>query len=116
MEIKVSPRGAVTLVALRGRIVDGKAAEQLHRELRSLVAEKKADTIFDLSGVEWFDSVAIGLLVCHYISATQMGGKVVLLQANDKIKKLMKMVRLDDRFEWAGEMDQALAAFPHPRK
>ncbi len=111
MEIEVIPRGGVTLVVLRGRVVDGKAAEQLHRELRNLVAEKKADTIFDLSGVEWFDSVAIGLLVCHYISVTQMGGKIVLLQSTDKIKKLMKMVKLDDRFEWEEDIDQALAAF-----
>ena len=110
MEIEVTYCGDVTLVVLRGRVVDGKAAEQLHRELRTLIAEKKADTIFDLSGVEWFDSVAIGLLVCHYISATQMGGKIALLQSNDKIKKLMKMVKLDDRFEWAEDMDQALAA------
>ncbi len=111
MEIEVTFCGHVTLVVLRGRVVDGKAAEQLHRELRTLVSEKKADTIFDLSGVEWFDSVAIGLLVCHYISATQMGGKIALLQSNDKIKKLMKMVKLDDRFEWAEDMDQALATF-----
>jgi anti-anti-sigma factor len=111
MEIETTSQDGVTLVVLRGPIVDGKAAEQLHRELRTLIAEKKIDTIFDLSGVEWFDSVAIGLLVCHYISTTQMNGKIVILQANDKIKKLLKMVKLEDRFEWAEHMDQALAAF-----
>ena len=92
--------------------MDGEAAEQLHRELRTLVAEKKADTIFDLSGVEWFDSVAIGLLVCHYNLCVQDGAeRSSFSNRTDKIKKLMKMVKLDDRFEWAKELDQALAAF-----
>jgi anti-anti-sigma factor len=108
MEIHTSLRGDVTIVDIQGRIVDGDAAEIFHKELRGLIADKRADTIFDLSGVEWFDSVAIGILVSHYVSVKRLGGKVVLLKANDKVKKLMHMVRLEDRFQWAEELDEAL--------
>lgn len=111
MEMNVSLRGDATLVEIRGRIVDGEPAEQLHRELRKLISEEKADTIFDLSGVQWFDSVAIGVLLCHYISATRLGGKIVLLKANERIKHMMHLVRLDDRFHWSEELDEALAFF-----
>jgi anti-anti-sigma factor len=107
MEIRTTPRGNVTLVEVQGRIVDGPPAERLHKELRNLIAEKRWDTIFDLSGVDWFDSVAIGLLICHYVSVTQHGGKILILGANDKIKKLMKIVRLDDRFGWAEDLEEA---------
>jgi anti-anti-sigma factor len=108
MEIHTSFRGDITIVDIQGRIVDGEAAEDFHKELRGLIGEKRSDTIFDLSGVEWFDSVAIGILVSHYISAKRLGGKIVLLKANEKIKKLMHMVKLEDRFRWAEEMDEAL--------
>ena len=111
MEIKTTQRDDFTVVEIRGRIVDGEPAEQLHKELRKLVAEKKSDTIFDLSGVEWFDSVAIGNLVCHYISVSQAGGRILILNASDKIKKLMKIVHLDDRFGWADNWDEAKAWF-----
>jgi anti-anti-sigma factor len=111
MEIKATQRDDFTVVEIRGRIVDGEPAEQLHKALRKLVAEKRADTIFDLSGVEWFDSVAIGILVCYYISVSKAGGRTLILQASEKIKKLMKIVHLDDRFGWADDWDEALAWF-----
>ena len=111
MEIKASQRDEFNVVAISGRIVDGDPAEQLHKILRQLVAEKRTDTVFDLSGVEWFDSVAIGLLVCHYISVSKAGGRILILRASDKIKKLMQIVRLDDRFGWADNWDQARAWF-----
>jgi hypothetical protein len=38
----------------------------------------------------------------------RLGGKVVLLEANEKIKKLMHMVKLEDRFHWAEKMEEAL--------
>ena len=107
MEIKTTQRDDFTVVEIQGRIVDGEPAEELHRVLRRLVAEKRSDTIFDLSGVEWFDSVAIGILVCYYISVSKAGGRTLILQANDKIKKLMKIVHLDDRFGWADDWDAA---------
>ena len=111
MEIKTSERDDLTVVEIRGRIVDGEPAEQLHKVLRGLVAERRSDTVFDLSGVEWFDSVAIGFLVCHYISISKAGGRILILYASDKIKKLMEIVRLDDRFGWADDWDEALAWF-----
>jgi anti-anti-sigma factor len=111
MEINTSQRDDLTVVEIRGRIVDGEPAEQLHKVLRGLVAEKKSDTIFDLSGVEWFDSVAIGNLVCHYISISKVGGRILILNASDKIKKLMEIVHLEDRFGWADNWDEALAWF-----
>ena len=111
MEIKTTQRDDFTVVEIRGRIVDGEPAEQLHKILRRLVAEKKSDTIFDLSGVDWFDSVAIGNLVCHYISVSKVGGRILILNASDKIKRLMKIVHLDDRFGWADDWNEAKAWF-----
>jgi anti-anti-sigma factor len=113
MEIKATQRDDLTVVEIRGRIVDGEPAEQLHKILRGLVAEKKSDTVFDLAGVEWFDSVAIGNLVCHYISISKAGGRILILNASDKIKRLMKIVHLDDRFGWADDWEEAKAWFNH---
>jgi anti-anti-sigma factor len=111
MEIKASQRDECIVVEIDGRIVDGEPAEQLHRVLRRLAAEKRTDTVFDLSGVEWFDSVAIGILVSHYISVSKAGGRVLILKANDKIKKLIKIVHLDDRFGWADTWEEARSYF-----
>ncbi|MGH9324301.1 MAG: hypothetical protein ACRD3V_30990, partial [Vicinamibacteria bacterium] len=68
-------------------------------------------TIFEVWEVTWFDSLAIGILVSHYISVAGRGGKVLLLGANQKIRSIMEMVRIADRFGWAWDLDEALAWF-----
>jgi hypothetical protein len=49
--------------------------------------------------------------VCHYISVSKAGGRILILNASDKIKKLMKIVHLDDRFGWADDWDEAKTWF-----
>jgi len=111
MEIKVSPHGEQTIVEIRGRIVEGEAADDLERALRGLIREKRINTILDVSRVAWFDSTAIGILISHYVSATKLGGKVLLLKANDKVKTLMRLVHLYDRFGWADDVKEAASWF-----
>lgn len=111
MDIEVKPKGAVTLVRLSGRIVDGKPADLLQDSLKKLVRAQRAKTVFDLEDVTYFDSLAIGILVSHYASVTQLGGGIVILKANDKIHEMMTIAKLADRFGWANELDEALAWF-----
>jgi anti-sigma B factor antagonist len=111
VDIKITSSDGVTVVKIHGRIVEGEPAEELQRALRSLVRDKKANTILDVSEVGWLDSTGIGLLVSHYVSVTKLGGKVLILKANDKIKTLMRLVHLDDRFGWTEDMNEALAWF-----
>ena len=111
MEIKVDPSNDVTVVEIRGRIIEGEPAGELDKALRGLIRDERVNTILDVSDVSWFDSTAIGILVSHYVSAKKLGGRVLLLKANQKVKTLMKLVHLDERFGWADEMDEALSWF-----
>jgi anti-anti-sigma factor len=111
MEVEVTNHGEISLVRLEGDIVDGHPAELLQSTLRELRSRGQLDTIVDLEGVTWFDSIAIGLLVTHYASVSRRGGRVVLLKADDKIRRLLDITRLSDRFGWAMELGGALAWF-----
>ncbi len=111
MQVDVTFHGDVARVRIKGRIVDGKSADQLKLTLAKLVEEGKLDTIFDLWEVSWFDSLGIGILVGHYISVAGRGGKVMLLGANKRIRQIVEMVRVADRFGWAWDLDEALAWF-----
>src|SRR3989304_1393962 len=100
MEVDVTFPGDVARVRIKGRIVDGKQADQLKQTLSKLLQDGKLNTIFDLWEVTWFDSLGIGILVAHYISVASQGGKVMLLGANKKIRQIVEMVRLAGRFGW----------------
>jgi anti-anti-sigma factor len=107
MQVKVNPEGELAVVEVSGRIVEGRPADDLEKSLRALIRDKRINTIVDVSKVSWFDSTAIGILISHYVSSTKLGGRVLLLKANDKIKTLMRIVRLYDRFGWADDMNEA---------
>ena len=114
MEIKINPSDNVTVVEVHGRIVEDEPAGELDKALRGLIREKKVNTILDISDVSWFDSTGIGILVSHYVSAKKLGGRVLLLKANDKVKTLMKLVHLYERFGWADDTDHAQSWFESP--
>jgi anti-anti-sigma factor len=111
MNVDVSYRGDVTLVRIQGRIVDGEDSDRLKETLSQLLKDGKRDTIFDLWEVSWFDSLGVGILVGHYISVAGKGGRVLLLGANIKIRQILEMVRLSDRFLWSWDLEEALAQF-----
>jgi anti-anti-sigma factor len=111
MDIEVKPKGAATIVRLNGRIVDGEPANLLQDAIRKLLRAQHVRTIFDVEGVTYVDSLALGILVSHYISVSQLGGGIVLLNADSKLTELVKIARLTDRFGWATNLDEALAWF-----
>ncbi len=111
MEIKVSSEGEPAVVEISGRIVEGESADDFEKALRTLIRDKRFNTIVDVSKVGWFDSTAIGILISHYVSSKKLGGQVLLLKANDKIKSLMRMVHLYERFGWAADMNEARSWF-----
>jgi anti-anti-sigma factor len=111
MKIDVSLHGDVAKVRIEGRIVDGEAANDLKAALRGVLRGGRNCTIIDVSEVKWFDSLAIGILAAHYISSTRTGGKVLLMGASEKIRRMMEMVRIDDRFGWASNLDEAMKWF-----
>lgn len=111
MDIEVTDHGELSLLRLQGNIVDGSPAEILQSTFKEMRAEGRLDTIVDLEGVTWFDSIAIGLLVSHYASIDRRGGRILLLKADDKIRKLLEMTHLADRFGWASELPGTLEWF-----
>ncbi len=115
MDIEVKPKGSVTLVRVRGRIVDGEPANLLQDALRKLLRAQHVKTVFDFEGLTYLDSLAIGILVSHYVSVSLLGGGIVLLKADRKVEELMKITRLSDRFGWATELDEAIAWFDGKR-
>ena len=111
MDIEVKPKSTVTVVRVRGRIIDGEPANLLQDALRKLVRAQHVKTVFDFEGVTYLDSLAIGILVSHYVSVSLLGGGIVLLKADDKVEGLMRITRLTDRFGWASELEQAIKWF-----
>ena len=108
MDIEITFKGDIPVIRLSGRIIDGESAAKLQETFQGFARDGRIFTIIDLEHVTYFDSLAIGLLIAHYISVSQRGGRVLLLKADEKIRILMRMTRLEDRFAWVTDLEEAL--------
>ena len=67
--------------------------------------------VVDMSDVELMYSSGLGMLVAASRSLVAAGGGIALVGANDRIRKLFSMTRLDSVFRQFGTPEEAIASF-----
>ena len=107
MNIEITERDGVEVVALDGRLVAA-CSEELKQKVLAQMAEKPK-VLFDLSKMTHIDSSGLGVLVQLLQKATAAGGAVKLanLQAHPRIvfdiTKVYRVFEIFDTFEAALE-------------
>jgi anti-anti-sigma factor len=97
------------LVTLRGEF-DVASREALRQELRSALESCSGDTVLiDLSGVEFLDCTAVGILVRAHNEATGMGRRLVLLGASGGVQKLLDITHIDRTIATRPHLQAALS-------
>ncbi len=96
MKIKIVRDSEGTRAIFTGNI-DQACIDEV-RELFQTLAENEADRfILDFDNVEFVDSAGLGALVAFRKSKN--GKRIVLVNVNDRIKKLLAITRSDTIFE-----------------
>ena len=111
MDIELASHGDVSVVKVRGRLVDGQPADSFREILTDLLDDDKAKIVLQVDELSWLDSTAIGILVSLHGEASRGGGKILLLGASERIRRLFDLTRLTPFFSWADELDEALGRF-----
>jgi anti-sigma B factor antagonist len=98
-----------TVLILTGEI-DVYSAHDLRAELARLEEAGRHDIVLDLSGVEFFDSTALGVLVAAYKQAARCQGSLGLVGLTDKTMKVVRVTGLERIFAVFASLDEALGA------
>lgn len=92
------------LIILMPREVDHYASENLRRQAdRLLEDERVGHVVFDFAETDFMDSSGIGVIVGRYQKISCFGGKVIAVNMNDRIKRIIDMSGLQ-RFVEIGEI------------
>ncbi len=86
------------IIALSGNVLGGADAMEFSKAVGDLIREGAQSVILDLTGVELMNSSGLGMLVSASKSLHSVEGDLVVVGANEKIKGLFKMTRLDSVF------------------
>jgi anti-sigma B factor antagonist len=103
--------GAVTILALRGRLVLDDGDDQLRAHVDALVTEGRLKVIADLTGIDYIDSAGVGVLIAKFLSLRRNGGDLRLLHPSPRASHVLETAHLLTIFPHFTTEDAALRSF-----
>lgn len=105
--VDVQQRDGWVVVALRGQL-DVATAPDFRQRLLELQFGPTPRVVIDLDGVEFLDSLGLGVLVGALKRARTHGGELVLVCTRARIRHLLDLTRLSEVVRVVSSVDEAL--------
>lgn len=91
MDIKFANRGSTLIASFTGEL-DHHFAEYARNKIEGeLLKATTKNVIFDFSGLSFMDSSGIGVIVGRYANIKKLGGKVMIICKNLKIRRILEI-------------------------
>jgi anti-sigma B factor antagonist len=97
-DVKTEDRGGAVLLKLSGEL-DISSAAKVEDELSRVEPGKPDQIVLDLSALDFMDSTGLRLLITADIRARQEDRRLVLVQGNEMVQRVMRLTRLDERLD-----------------
>ena len=97
-DVTIEQRGQAVHVTLTGEL-DISTAQRLEDDLRRVEAERPELLVLDLQQLTFMDSTGLRLLITADIRARQEGRRLVIVQGNEMVQRVMRLTRLDERLD-----------------
>jgi anti-sigma B factor antagonist len=110
MTLQQRTSGPIEILTLAGRLTLGDGCSSLREAVRK-IAERKADLLVDLAGVNYIDSAGLGELVACFNSVTAAGREMKLLRPGKRVDSMLHITKLYSTFDIYEEEAPALAGF-----
>ena len=97
-EVTIEQRGHGVHVALTGEL-DISTAQRLEDDLRRVEADRPELIVLDLQQLSFMDSTGLRLLITADMRARQEERRLVIVQGNEMVQRVMRLTRLDERLD-----------------
>jgi anti-sigma B factor antagonist len=101
----------ITLLEISGRISLGRDCQDVEWAVEDLIRDNKKKVVFDLSRLDYLDSMGIGIIVMCCTKMKQAGGELRLAALQPRIVELMKVTKLDQIWEFYPTASAAVENF-----
>lgn len=112
MEITITRRGSAIVAAGLPKHFDYTVCPEIQRQLVSYLDPIPPVLVFDLAGVDFMDSSAIGSLITIRNRLLPGGGVLALCGIGETVAKVLRITDLGKVFALHPDLDSALAAHP----
>jgi anti-anti-sigma factor len=111
MEIQERSQEGAVILDLAGRLVTGDPQDALRDRLEELLAGGTRRIVLNLSQLARIDSSGIGELVAGVRLAQSVGGRIVILQLKDPVRRILDISNVLPVLETFDDEQSALDAF-----
>jgi anti-sigma B factor antagonist len=111
MVAAIRQAGFVTVVDVRGNIVQGKEIDLLRSVVKGVLNEGHKKILFNLGNVNYIDTSGIGCLMSAFTSVRRQAGELKFLNPSKKVRDVMQTTRLDTIFDVLDDEVTALRSF-----
>ncbi len=99
-----------TILYVEGLIKLGESAEFFSSALENVLGNEDSNVIIDFTKIDYIDSTGIGELVGYLGRFRTQNRKLILVNPSERIRKLLKLARLDAMFKIHSTEEEAIAA------
>jgi anti-anti-sigma factor len=111
LEIAESRVDDITVLKLTGKLALGREGHRIETMAENFGQDGHQKVIFDITGVNYIDSAAIGMLTMTAGKLKGAGGKLVLVSSPDgRTTQLLKLMQVTALVQLCTTLDEALAA------
>ncbi len=111
MNIETRMEKDVLILELEGDLMAGHESEQLRQVVDQSLKDEKVNVVADMSKVTWMNSSGLGMLISALTSLRGSGGDLRLANLSEKIKRPIKITKLDKVFLDFESVDQAVDSY-----
>jgi anti-sigma B factor antagonist len=111
LEMNRREEDSVTILDLRGRLVQGPEATALRERFGELEKEQVKNVILNFKQVDFIDSTGLGMLVAVQSQMEKAGGTVRLLGLSKRGAELMVLTKLSTVFQIFDDEQAAINSF-----
>ena len=113
-QVNIRERKGVTILDIEKvetTAFDNLVLKAIIDELVGIAESGKFQILLNLQKVPIIYSSLIGIILYAHTSALRKGGRIALLHASGKIKKLFRDLKLQKIFDWYDDEEEAIASF-----
>ena len=100
----------VGVIKVKGILMGGDETEEVHDDVKRMVAEDIKKIVLDFHGVKWMNSHGIGMMMGCYATVQTVNGRMVLTRIPDKVRLIMEMTKVIKLFDEYENVHQAVKA------
>lgn len=110
MDLTVTEHGDIKIIHLEGKL-DVNLSIEIEAEFEKMIDAGTKKMVLDLRKVEYLSSSGLRIFISAMRKLKEKKGKLVLCNITPMVKKIFKIVELEDLFEIYDSIDKAVAAF-----